>query len=115
MPASDCCSELMTLSFLKLFLNKLNSYGLVQYYRFPRCAFDDAPEPKIGKSFKMLCSGTWLQHATKRCSCEGEHLTLMTKCTDEDGRVRSTGNKALMVESGRYPAKLGNFHVLGII
>ena len=44
----------------------------------PRCAFDDAPFPKIFKQYKVNGSGPWVRKLQRTCRCPGgQHQQLM--------------------------------------
>ena len=89
----------------------LEQHGLKHVHYIKRCAYDESPEPRIGKGYKMICTGEWLQPAASGCQCQSVpvvHIKLMDSHVKEDGKVASTGKPDVMDESGRYPPLLGH-------
>lgn len=101
--------------FLKTSINRLLALKCIHFMDFARCAFDETPEPRIGKVYRLMCSGLWLMPAASKCKCCADpvvHLPLMLKTVDANGKTHSTGIKERMVESGRYPMSMGNFQCI---
>ena len=74
-----------------------------------RCAYSSAPYgSRYLKGYRLLAIGKWIRGVAARCQCPGGvHLPLVTKKIGSDGKVRVTGIKKRLTESGAYPLALG--------
>lgn len=69
-----------------------------------RCAYDDNPEPKIGKLYKWVSSCQGIKGLNARCKCQSAHRRL--GFTNSDG-TGWTGDYQALGESAAYPRRLG--------
>ena len=74
-----------------------------------RCTYESAAYGRrYLKGYRMLAIGTWIRGVAAQCRCpQGIHLPLVTKNIGPDGKVRITGIKKRLTESGAYPLALG--------
>ena len=74
-----------------------------------RCAYSSFPYGKrYKKGFRFIATGKWIRGVAAQCHCPGGvHLPLVTKSRGRDGKIRFTGIKKRMIESGTYPLQLG--------
>lgn len=74
-----------------------------------RCAYDRAPRgERLFKRYKLFCTEPWGKALCSKCPCgKGAGHRLSSRRKVEGQIVRTTGRKASLEESGRYPAALG--------
>ena len=55
-----------------------------------------------------MATGTCITLTSRPCLCpDGRHLLLTTTSTDQDGRIKVSGKREMLKQSGAYPPSLG--------
>lgn len=98
-------------SSLWKFLDKADMWPLPTYEAvIHRCAFEECPEGgmKLFKRYRLVGTAPWVGQLRRRCPCKARlHRKAATVATDKCGRMATSGERAVLQESGAYPPAMG--------
>lgn len=74
-----------------------------------RCAYDRAPHgERLFKRYALFCTEPWGKALRSKCPCgKGASHRISSRRKIEGQAIHTTGRKAYLEESGRYPAAMG--------
>ena len=76
-----------------------------------RCAYEESlsseSKLRLGKRYKLVATGAWIQGARRSCKCPGRKHQVLTKRWIKYGKRKCAGKRELLTQSAAYPRGLG--------